>query len=430
MARAIRSGELSARETVAAHLARIEQANPALNAIVTLVPETALNWAAEADEKQARGETLAPLHGLPIVHKDLQATRGIRTTWGSRIYKDFVPDMDSPLVERVRAAGAITLGKSNTPEFGAGSQTFNEVFGATRNPYDLTKTCGGSTGGGAVALSRGMTALADGSDLGGSLRNPASFCGVTGLRPSTPALPAEWGPMAVEGPMARTVSDVALFHSALTGKVTGPLERDFAGVRIAWWKDLSGVPVDPRVRAVTNAQRAVFERLGCIVEEAEPDWTDVDATFKTLRWWSRAVKNGALLRQHPDLVKAPLLWELEQAARLTANDVGLALMKQTEIRQRMRRFLEHYDFFVLPVSQVLPFDVTQQYPTEIDGVRMETYIDWMKSCYYISTTGCPAMSVPCGFVEGLPVGIQIVGQHGQDAKLLQMAYSFEQGRTK
>jgi amidase len=430
MARAIRSGRLSARETVAAHLARIEQANPALNAIVTLVPETALNWAAEADEKQARGETLAALHGLPIVHKDLQATRGIRTTWGSRIYKDFVPDLDSPLVERVRAAGAITLGKSNTPEFGAGSQTFNEVFGATRNPYDLTKTCGGSTGGGAVALSRGMTALADGSDLGGSLRNPASFCGVTGLRPSTPTMPAEWGPMAVEGPMARTVSDVALFHSALTGEVTGPLERDFAGVRIAWWKDLSGVPVDPLVRAVTNAQRAVFERLGCIVEEAEPDWTDVDATFKTLRWWSRAVKNGAVLRQHPDLVKAPLLWELEQAARLTANDVGLALMKQTEIRQRMRRFLEHYDFFVLPVSQVLPFDVTQQYPTEIDGVRMETYIDWMKSCYYISTTGCPAMSVPCGFVEGLPVGIQIVGQHGQDAKLLQMAYSFEQGRTK
>jgi amidase len=429
MAQAIRCGQLSARETVAAHLARIEKANPPVNAIVTLVPDQALAWAARADEMQARGEALGALHGLPIVHKDLQATRGIRTTWGSRIYQDFVPDADAPLVERVRAAGAITLGKSNTPEFGAGSQTFNAVFGATRNPFDLTKTCGGSTGGGAVALSCGMTALADGSDLGGSLRNPASFCGVVGLRPSPPALPAEWGPMAVEGPMARTVSDVAMFQAALAGECTGTLERAFKGVRVAWWKDLGGVPVDRRVREITNAQRAVFESLGCVVEEAEPDWTDVDATFKTLRWWSREVKNGAVLRENPGLVKDTILWELEQAARLTANDVGMALMKQTEIAQRMRRFLERYDFFVLPVSQVLPFDVTQEYPTEIDGVRMGTYIDWMKTCYYISTTDCPAVSVPCGFVDGLPVGIQIVGRHGRDFGLLQMAYGFEQGRA-
>jgi len=242
MALAIRAGELSARETMTAHLARIEETSPALNAIVTLAAEQAMTWAAEADEAQARGEALGPLHGLPVVHKDLQPTRGIRTTWGSRIFKDFVPEADAPLVAKVRAAGAITLGKSNTPEFGAGSQTFNEVFGATRNPYDLTKTCGGSTGGGAVALASGMAALADGSDLGGSLRNPASYCGVVGLRPSAPAVSVEWGPMAVEGPMARTVRDVALFHSVL-GDVNGAegLDRDFRGVRVAWWKDLGGI---------------------------------------------------------------------------------------------------------------------------------------------------------------------------------------------
>ncbi len=431
MAREIRAGSLSARDAVMAHVERIEQENPVLNAVVTLVAEKALAWAAQADEAQARGEALGPLHGLPVVHKDLQPTKGIRTTWGSRIFKDFVPEADAPLVSRMRAAGAITLGKSNTPEFGAGSQTFNEVFGATLNPYDLTKTCGGSTGGGAVALSRGMAALADGSDLGGSLRNPASFCGVVGLRPSAPAVPEEWGPMAVEGPMGRTVADVALLWPVLSGQAVSMPRRGFEGVRIAWWKDLGGnVPVDPRVRAITNAQRRVFESLGCVVEEAEPSWFGVDETFKTLRLWSRDVKLGALLRRNRDLVKDSILWELEEAGKLSAPDVGAALVKQVEIEQRMRRFLERYEFFVLPVSQVLPFDVTTPYPTEIDGVKLNTYIDWMKSCYYISTTGCPAVSVPCGLSEeGLPVGIQIVGRHRDEWGLLRMAQAFEEGRA-
>ena len=381
-----------------------------------------------------------------MVHKDLQPTKGIRTTWGSPLFRDFVPEADSLLVERTRAAGAITLGKSNTPEFGAGSQTFNRVFGATRNPWDLTKTCGGSTGGGAVSLACGMAALADGSDLGGSLRNPASFCGVVGLRPSPGRVPAwpvpmAWSPLSVEGPMGRTVEDVALFLSALAGPdaraplsdetpgaaFAGDLSRDFRDVRVAWWKDLGGIPVDPQVRRITNAQRTVFEQLGCIVEEAEPDWAGVDETFRTLRLWARELQMGELVKQHPEFIKETIRWEVEQATGLTAHDAGIALLRQTEIYHRMRQFLSRYEFFVLPVSQVPPFDVTTEYPAEIDGVRMDTYIDWMKSCYYISLTVAPAMSVPCGFTaEGLPVGIQIVGRHRDDFGLLQMAHAFEQ----
>ena len=446
MARRIRAGELSAREVTEAHLRRIGEVNPRVNAIVTLVAEKALDAAAEADESQARGAALGPLHGLPVVHKDLQPTKGIRTTWGSPLFRDFVPEADSLLVERTRAAGAITLGKSNTPEFGAGSQTFNRVFGATRNPWDLTKTCGGSTGGGAVSLACGMAALADGSDLGGSLRNPASFCGVVGLRPSPGRVPAwpvpmAWSPLSVEGPMGRTVEDVALFLSALAGPdaraplsdetpgaaFAGDLSRDFRDVRVAWWKDLGGIPVDPQVRRITNAQRTVFEQLGCIVEEAEPDWAGVDETFRTLRLWARELQMGELVKQHPEFIKETIRWEVEQATGLTAHDAGIALLRQTEIYHRMRQFLSRYEFFVLPVSQVPPFDVTTEYPAEIDGVRLDTYIDWMKSCYYISLTGAPAMSVPCGFTaEGLPVGIQIVGRHRDDFGLLQMAHAFEQ----
>ena len=442
----IRERDLSARELVEAHLDRIADANPKVNAIVTLAADEARSQAAAADERQASGALLGPLHGLPVVHKDLQPTRGIRTTLGSRIFADFIPDFDSLLVERVRAAGAIALGKSNTPEFGAGSQTFNEVFGATLNPWDTTKTCGGSSGGGAVALACGMAALADGSDLGGSLRNPASFCGVVGLRTSAGRVPKwpnpfAWSPLSVEGPMARTVGDVALFLSALAGPdaraplsisepgsmFAAPLERDFSGVRVAWWKDLGGAPVDREVRAVTNAQRALFESLGCIVEPAEPDFEDVDGTFRTLRFWMSAAALRPAARQQPRLIKDALHWEIEQAEKSSAADVAFAHIRQGEIYERFARFMNRYEFFVLPVSQVPPFDVTQHYPREIEGVKMETYIDWMKSCYYISMTGAPAISAPCGFTQGgLPIGIQIVGRHRDDFGVLQMARAFEE----
>jgi amidase len=445
LARRLRAKELSAREVVGAHLGQIERANPGLNAIVTLVADQAMERARLADEDLANDREIGPLHGLPIAHKDLQPTNGIRTTFGSPIYRDFVPAEDSLLVERLRHAGAIVVGKTNTPEFGAGSQTFNPVFGATLNPYDRTKTCGGSSGGAAVALATGMLPIADGSDMGGSLRNPASFCGVVGLRPSPGRVPSwptttAWSPLSVDGPMARSVTDVALMLSAIAGpdarspiainesgrRFAAPLERDFTGVRVAWWTDLGGVPVDRLVRAAVDAQRHVFEGLGCIVDEAEPDFTDFDAVFKTVRALAFLTGVAPRVDGHHDQVKETILWEIERGERLTVAEIVWAETKRTELYHRMRRFMERYDFFVLPTVQVPPFDINQPYPTEIDGVAMETYIDWMKSCYYISIVGNPAISVPCGFTpEGLPVGLQIVGRHRDDWGLLQMAHAFE-----
>ena len=445
LVRLIRAKELSASDVVGAHLAQIDRVNPDVNAIVTLVAERAMARARLADEAYARGEEVGPLHGLPIAHKDLQPTQGVRTTFGSPIYRDFVPTEDSLTVERLRHAGAICVGKTNTPEFGAGSQTFNPVFGATLNPHDRSKTCGGSSGGAAVALATHMLPIADGTDMGGSLRNPASFCGVVGLRPSpgrVPAWPAAtaWSTLSVDGPMARSVADVALMLSAIAGPDTrspiaidehgsrfaAPLDREFKGVRVAWWKDLGGVPVDRRVRGVVDAQRRVFESLGCVVEEAEPDFTDFDAVFKTVRALAFVTGVAPRIAGHRDQVKETILWEIDRGERLTASEIAWAETKRSELYHRMRRFMERYDFFVLPSVQLLPFSVDQPYPTEIDGVTMETYIDWMKSCYYISIVGNPAISVPCGATsEGLPIGLQIVARHRHDWGLLQMAHAFE-----
>jgi amidase len=287
MARLIRTKKLSAREALAMHLAQIERVNPKVNAIVTLVPELAAAAAAKADEALARGERLGPLHGLPVAHKDLLDTRGIRTTFGSPLYKDNVPTEDDIVVERMRRAGAITIGKTNTPEFGSGSQTFNTVFGATNNPYDLTKTCGGSSGGAAVALACGLVPVASGSDTGGSLRNPAAFCNVVGFRPSPGRVPNPraafaWWTLSTAGCLGRSVADLALALSTIAGpdsraplsinepgeRFARPLNRDFKGVRVAWYRDLGGVPFDPRVRAVVDAHRKTFESLGCIVDQA------------------------------------------------------------------------------------------------------------------------------------------------------------------
>src|SRR5215210_185880 len=304
----IRARELSAEETMAACLDRIERTNPRVNAIVTPLPERAMRDARAADERLAealaRGEDVGPLHGLPVAHKDLAPTSGVRTTFGSLIYQDFVPEVDALIVERLRRAGAIMVGKTNTPEFGAGSQTYNEVFGETLNPYDTTRTCGGSSGGAAVALACGMVPLADGSDMGGSLRNPASFCNVVGFRPSPGRVPSwpdptPWLSLTVDGPMARTGEDTALMLGAIAGpdpRCPGsipepgtlflrPLERDFGGVRVAWSRDFGGLPVDPRVTAVLEGQRHVFGDIGCLVVDDGPDFTDADQVFKTLRAW-------------------------------------------------------------------------------------------------------------------------------------------------
>ncbi len=442
----IRARKLSVTEVVRAHLDRIAQVNPKVNAIVTLTAERALDEARARDAALARGEGGGPLFGLPVAHKDLVPTKGIRTTWGSPIYRDHVPEVDGLIVERLRAAGAITLGKTNTPEFGAGSQTFNEVFGRTLNPYDLSKTCGGSSGGAAVALACGMLPIADGSDTGGSLRNPAAFCNVVGFRPSpgrVPVWPSDlgWFPISVQGPMARTVADTALLLSAIAGpdrrspisiaepgeRFRAPLERDFRGVRIAWSRDLGGLPVDRRVTAVLEAQRATFAALGAVVEDGQPDFADAREIFQVWRAWRFHLRYAALLEQHRHQMKDTVVWNIEEGARLTGPQIGEAEVKRTRLYHRVREFMETHEFLVLPVTQVPPFDVTQPWVTEIDGVRLPTYVDWMRTCSDITVTGLPAISVPGGFTpEGLPVGLQIVGRHQDDWGVLQLAHAFEQ----
>ncbi|MDE3168433.1 MAG: amidase, partial [Acidobacteriota bacterium] len=446
MARLIRAKKLSARELLDAHLKQIERVNPKVNAIVTLVADAAREAAARADEMQARGEKLGTLHGLPVAHKDLLETRGIRTTFGSPLFRDFVPTEDDLVVERMRRAGAITIGKTNTPEFGAGSQTFNQVFGATRNPYDLTKTCGGSSGGAAVALACGLTPVASGSDAGGSLRNPAAFCNVAGFRPSVGRVPNPkaafaWSTYATAGCLGRTVADLAFAFSTIAGPdardplsiadpgevFSRPLARGFKGVRVAFFKDLGGVPFDPRVRSIVDGHRRTFESLGCVVEQAEPDFAPCETAFRLLRAWNSAHSYGDLLRRHPEGFKLTLRGEIEEGMRLSGADVARAENAHSEMWRRFQAFLERYEYFVLPTSQLPPFDVATEYPAEIAGVRFTNYIDWMKSCWYISVTGNPAASVPGGFTaEGLPVGVQIVGRYKQDFPVLQMAHAFEE----
>lgn len=444
MARMIHARKLSAREALDAHLKQIERVNPKVNAMVTLAADMARKDAAQADEMQARRRTLGPLHGLPVAHKDLLETRGIRTTFGSLLYKDYVPAVDDIVVERMRRAGAITIGKTNTPEFGAGSQTFNKVFGATHNPYDLAKTCGGSSGGAAVALACGMTPVASGSDTGGSLRNPAAFCNVVGFRPSPGRVPAPksslaWLPLSTSGCLGRSVADLAFGLSTIAGPdprsplsveepgeiFARPLDRDFKGVRVAWFKDLGGVPFDAQVRSIVDGHRKTFESLGCIVEQAEPDFAPAEIAFRVLRAWNTAAARKDY-HDHPDAFKATLKGEIEDGLKLTGADVARAEAAHAEIWRGFQAFLEKYEYFILPTTQLPAFDINLEYPREIAGVKFATYIDWMKSCWYISITGNPAASVPAGFTaEGLPVGIQIVGRKQADFGVLELAHAFE-----
>lgn len=444
MARLLRRKELCARELLDAHLRQIERLNPKVNAIVTLVEDRARKRAAELDEEAAHGRFAGPLHGLPVAHKDLTETKGIRTTFGSPIFRDYVPTRNELMVDRIQQAGAITIGKTNTPEFGAGSQTFNTIFGVTRNPWDLSKTSGGSSGGAAAALACGMVPLADGTDVGGSLRNPASFCSVVGFRTSPGRVPSStggWNALGVLGPMARTVKDTALFLSAIAGpdpqaplSIHEPgsvfaalLSRDAKGLRIAWSSAPGKLPFDARVRAVFDAQRVKFEELGCVVEAAGPDFSGADESFRVLRALLFYQGLGSLLGEHRHQVKETVLQEIERGARLTGPEIAAAENKRAALFARFGRFMNHYDFLVLPTTQVPAFDVTQEYVTEIEGVRMESYIDWMASCYFVTMTALPAISVPAGFTpEGLPVGLQIVGRHHDDFSVLQMACLFEQ----
>ena len=442
----IRLKELSAEEVLRAHLEQIDLFNSSLNAIVTLCPDLALESARKIDKSISNNDPIGPLAGLPIAHKDLVVTQGIKTTYGSPIFSDFIPQEDALIVQRLKHAGAVTIGKTNTPEFGAGSQTFNTVFGETLNPYDITKTCGGSSGGAAVALAARMIPIADGSDTGGSLRNPASFCNVVGLRTSpgrVPVYPSKisWSPISVQGPMARTVSDCALMLSAISGpdprvpisisepgqRFLGSLDRDFTGTRIAWSKQLGDLPIDNRINETISKSLHHFESLGCNIEEATPDLSSADQIFKVWRGWGREINEGVLLRENRDLLKDTMIWDIEQGVDLSGPDIGWAESERTALFLRMHAFMDQYEFILCPVTQVPPFDVNQPFISEINGVKMGSFIDWMKSCYYITITGHPAISVPCGFTEnGLPVGIQIVGRYRDDFGVLQLAKAFEE----
>lgn len=436
--------ELSARELLDACLERIERVNPELNAIVTLVPEMARAWAEEADAAVVAGDELGPLHGLPIAHKDLEPTAGIRTTLGSPLLADFVPSEDGLVVQRLRAAGAVTIGKTNTPELGAGSQTFNTVFGATRNPYDITRTCGGSSGGAAVALAARMIPIADGSDMGGSLRNPASFCNIVGMRPSYGRVPSwptstPWSPLATSGALARSVGDLALQLQVLAGPdprvpislaepgslFAADLDVELGTIRVAWTPDL-GLPVERAVRDALAFVPGQLEALGCSVTEAVPDLSGAREIFQTLRAWLFEVGRGELYDRGPDRVKDTVRWNIEEARRRSLVDHARASSGHAALIERVRNFFDDYDVLALPTSQVAPFDVDLDWPRVVDGERMDTYIDWMRTCCDISLTGCPAISMPAAFTsDGLPVGVQFVGRPRDDIGLLRFARLWE-----
>jgi amidase len=443
----LRAREISARELLDAHLDRIDRLNPSLTAVVTLDADGARAAADAADAALAAGSAVGPLHGLPVAHKDTHATGGMRTTWGSPLHADTVPLRDELIVARYKAAGAIRVGKTNVPEFAAGSHTFNPVFGASHNPYRHGLSVGGSSGGAAAALAAGLVPLADGSDMGGSLRNPAGFCNVVGLRPTPGRVPAwpvamGWSQLSVQGPMGRTVADVALQLSVVAGPdprvpislsddpagFAAALPDSLAGLRVAWAPDLGGrVTVDPVITSVLASVAGVFEDLGASVEDDCPDLSDADDVFGTLRAWIFEANFGEISRRSPEKVKESIRWNAELGAKLTGPDLARAEQQHTKLYERMVAFFERYDVLLAPTTQVLPFPVELEYPTEIGGVPQDNYLEWMRSCTIISATGCPALSVPGGFTDdGLPVGLQIIGAPRADRRLLEVGHAFEQ----
>lgn len=448
LASAIRAKEVSAREALDAHLAQIEKVNPRINAIVTLDAEAARAAAASADELtlSSAGE-LPALHGVPLTHKDTHSTKGIRTTHGSLVFKDNIPDVDDLVIERLKAAGVVSTGKSNVPEFAAGSHTFNEVFGTTTNPYAPQLSAGGSSGGVAAAIAARIQPVGDGGDVGGSLRLPASFCNVAGLRPSAgvvpdPGSPNLWGWLGRTGAIAREVADIALMMSTIAGahpqsprpcpvapgRFTEPLQRDLTGLRIAWSPDFGlSIPVDYEVLRVLEAQLTVFEDLGAHVEEAAPDLREADRVFRSVRAFDFALTLGDLVKEHGDLIKPEIRWNVEQGWELSGQDCIDTALARTRLERHVQSFFGRYDILATPCAQVLPFDAALRYPKSINGMELGNYLDWMRSASLISATGIPALSVPAGFSDsGLPVGMQLSMNHAQDFELLQVGHAFEQ----
>lgn len=445
LAHLLRTRAVSAREVLDASLTRIDEVDPVLHAVVSRDDEGARRRAAELDEAVVRTGPVGPLHGLPTAHKDLLDTAGLPTTFGSRLFATNVPAEDSVLAARVRAAGAVRVGKTNVPEFGAGSQTYNRLFGTTRNPYDPSRTPGGSSGGAAAALATGMVAVADGSDMGGSLRNPASFCNVVGLRPTpgrVPNVPSRdaWFDLSVLGPMGRTAADVALLLSAASGpeprdpyatwpqdgRCSQPLDRDLRGVRAAWGGTL-GLPFERAVLDVHDRARPGVASLGIELVDAEPQVRGADEVFRTLRGWYMATTIGDAVERAGDTVGPMVRENVAYGRTVTAAQVAAALHRRTALLQSAAAFFRDHEFLFLPVSQVLPFDADVPWVREIEGEPQSDYLGWMRSSFLVSVLRVPAASVPVAFTaDGLPVGLQVVGRPGDDLGVLQVAHALEQ----
>ena len=430
--------EVSPLEVLDAHIDRIERYDGPLNAVVTRCFEDA--------RERASGHLAGPLAGLPIAHKDLTATAGLRTTYGSPLFRDHVPAEDSLLVARIKAAGAVTIGKTNVPEFGAGSQSFNRVFGATRNPWDTTRTCGGSSGGAAVALAARFMPIADGSDTGGSLRNPAAFCNVVGFRPSPGRVPGgwqeqgAWSDISTCGPMARNIDDLALLFSAIAGPdphVTNALPEPgvafrsvtpvaLGGLRVAVSEDFGGLPVAAPIRATIRRLGDTLADAGAAVAAAEPDLADADRIFHVLRARGFRARFGPLPPEQKAELKDTIVWNAAAGEALTHADEDWVNGARSALVARVAAFFKDFDVLIGPTTQVQPFDIDTDWVREIDGVAMRTYIEWMQSCSRVTVTCCPALSLPCGFADGLPVGAQLIGPMRQDALLLSVAKAVEE----
>jgi amidase len=435
---------VSARELLDAHLERVAVVNPATNAIVALDPEVGRRRAAAVDEAVANGADPGPLSGLVTAHKDLEETADFPTSYGSPLFgATYRPKADGLLVARMKAAGAVAIGKTNTPEFGAGSHTFNKVYGVTRNPWGLGRSAGGSSGGAAVALACRMVATADGSDTGGSLRNPAAWNNVVGFRPTVRVVPSvgpgnAWMPISAHGPMGRTVDDVALLLRVL-GAPDGrdPMHRPITlptellppdrPLRVAWSRDF-GVPVERTQLDVLAGVRQAMVVLGWDVVDDEPALAAASDCFRVLRAWNIANGRTAPLHDRVDQIKATIQDEIRRGLAVSAAEVATAYTQLAALWHETVAFFDRgYDLLAGPVTQLAPFPVEVEYPTEVAGVALSNYIDWMASCWRITVTGCPTMSLPAGFdVDGMPVGVQLVTRQGTDVALLRAAKALEE----
>jgi len=443
----LRRGEVSPIELIDAAAARIAATDGALNALPTLCLDRARDHAKRLMAGDLPTTPAAGwLAGLPLAVKDLNDVAGVRTTYGSPIYGRHVPDRSDIMVETLEANGGVVVAKSNTPEFGAGANTFNEVFGETRNPWNTDLTCGGSSGGSAAALAAGQVWLATGSDLGGSLRTPASFCSVVGLRPSpgrvaTGPLDRPFDTLSVEGPMGRSVGDVALMLDAMAGwRPEDPLslpapEESFQAAaatrrpprRVGYSADLGISPVDPEVRAICAAAVRRFEEAGAAVEEACPDFSDAPETFQVLRGAGFVAGLGPLYEQDRDRLKPDIRWNIEYGLSLTADRIGRAERARGALYHRMVAFFTTYDLLACPAACVPPFDVKTRWVREVGDTVLDNYVDWLRLTFAITLTACPAISIPCGFTaDGRPVGLQLVGRPRGEAALLAAAAALEE----